>query len=201
MKLFYSPYACSLAPHIVLRELDLPFQLERVDASTRRTETGEDYLAINPKGYVPALRLDSGEILTEAPAIMQYLADAFAPDTLAPLSGSVERARLNGHLNYIAAELHKPLGSLFDGKMPAATRSAVTDVLQQRFSLIEQLLADGRDYLSGPDHTLADIYVFVVWNWAPMVGFEVAPFPKISALAKRIESRPAVQAALRVENE
>ena len=199
MKLFYSPSSCSLSPHIVLRELNLPFTLDRVDPVTKRTESGNDYLAINPKGYVPALELDDGEVLTEGPAITQYLVDSYAPGTLAPLSGTIERARVNSYLTYISAELHKPFGPLFDLGLARDARASIIAYLNRRFALIEQVLADGRAFLTGPGFTLADAYLFVIQRWGPFTGFDLSPFPNIIAHAQRVTARPAVQAALDAE--
>jgi glutathione S-transferase len=199
MKLFYSPSSCSLSPHIVLRELDLPFELERVDPVTKRTQSGNDYLAINPKGYVPALELDDGEVLTEGPAITQYLVDSYAPGTLAPLSGTIERARVNSDLTYISTELHKPFSALFNPAQPPDARAATIAYLNRRFGLIEQVLADGRAFLSGTDFTLADVYLFVIQRWGPFTGFDLSPFPNVLAHAERVMARPAVQRALDAE--
>jgi len=198
MKLFYSPSSCSLSPHIVLRELGLSFTLDRVDPATKRTESGGDYLAINPKGYVPALA-DDGELLTEGPAITQYLVDKYAPGTLAPLSGTIERARVNSHLTYIGTELHKPFGRLFDPALAPDVRSATMVYLNRRFEWVEQLLADGRAFMTGSDFSLADAYLFVIQRWAPLTGFDLSSFPNIIAHAQRIEARPAVRAALEAE--
>ena len=142
MKLFYAPGACSLSPHIVLRELGLPFTLEAVDLKTKKTGSGADFTAINPKGYVPALQLDDGEVLTEGPAITQYLADKHAPGKLAPASGTVERARLNGHLTFIGTELHKGFGPLFNPAITPEARAAAVANLGRKFKLIDQVLAD-----------------------------------------------------------
>ncbi|WP_404713711.1 glutathione transferase GstA [Sphingomonas sp. MMS24-J13] len=199
MKLFYSPSSCSLSPHIVLRELNLAFTLDRVDPATKRTESGADYLAINPKGYVPALELDDGELLTEGPAITQYLVDNYAPGTLAPLSGTIERARLNSHLSYIATELHKTFGRLFDPALAPNARSAAMDYLTRRFAFIEQLLSDGRPFITGADFSLADAYLFVIQRWGSFTGFDISQFPNVVAHAGRVMARPAVQLALDAE--
>ena len=172
MKLFYAPGACSLSPHIVLRELGLPFALEAVDLKTKTTEAGADFAAINPKGYVPALQLDDGEVLTEGAAIVQYLADRHAPGTLAPVAGTVERARLNGHLNFISAELHKGFGPLFNPGLAPEARAAALANLARKLDVAEAALADGRAHLTGPDFTIADAYLFVVLSWAPHLGVD-----------------------------
>ena len=199
MKLFYAPGACSLSPHIVLRELGLPFTLEAVDLKTKRTASGEDFTAINPKGYVPALQLDDGEVLTEGPAITQYLADKHAPGTLAPASGTVERARVNGHLTFIGTELHKGFGPLFNPAITPEARAAAVANLGRKLKLMDQVLADGGPYLTGPDFTVADAYLFVVQSWAPMFGIDLAPFPHLVAFGQRVVARPAVQAAMDAE--
>ena len=199
MKLFYSPSSCSLSPHIVLRELNLSFALDCVDPTTKRSEAGNDYLAINPKGYVPALELDDGELLTEGPAITQYLVDVYAPGTLAPLSGTIERARVNSYLTYIGTELHKPFSRLFDPALTPDARAETTTYLNRRFQFIEQLLADGRKFMTGADFTLPDAYLFVVQRWGSFTNFDLSPFPNVVAHAQRIAARPAVQAALDAE--
>ncbi|MET4272145.1 MULTISPECIES: glutathione transferase GstA [unclassified Bradyrhizobium] len=199
MKLFYSPSSCSLSPHIVLRELDLPFTLDRVDPATKRTESGSDYLTINPKGYVPALELDDGEVLTEGPAITQYLVDRYAPGTLAPLSGTIERARVNSYLTYIGTELHKPFGRLFDPALTPDSRASTVAYLNRRFALIEQELADGQAFLTGSAFTLPDAYLVVIQRWGAFTGFDLSPFPNIVAHAERVMARPAVRLALDAE--
>lgn len=199
MKLFYTPGACSLSPHIVLRELGLPFALEAVDLRTKRTESGADFTAINPKGYVPALELDDGEVLTEGTAIVQYLADRHAPGTLAPVSGTVERARLNGHLNFISAELHKAFGPLFNPAITPEAREAAVANIGAKLDVVERALADGRPYLTGPGFTVADAYLFVVLSWAPKLGVDLARWPRLGEFSRRVGARAAVQAALAAE--
>jgi glutathione S-transferase len=152
MKLFYTAGACSLSPHIVLRELGLPFALEAVDLKTKKTESGADFTVINPKGYVPALQLDDGEVLTEGAAIVQYLADKHSPGTLAPVAGTVERARLNGHLNFISAELHKAFGPLFNPALTPEARDAAVTSISRKLDVVESTLADGRPYRGGRLH-------------------------------------------------
>ena len=199
MKLYYSPGACSLSPHIVLRELGLPFSLESVDLKTKKTEAGADFAAVNPKGYVPALQLDDGEVLTEGAAIVQFLADRHAPGTLAPLAGTVERARLNGHLNFISAELHKAFGPLFNPAITAEGRAAATATIGRKLDSVEATLADGRPYLTGPDFTVADAYLWTVLSWAGHVGVDLAPWPHLGPFVDRVAGRNAVQAALAAE--
>lgn len=199
MKLFYAPGACSLSPHIVLRELDLPFTLEAVDLKTKRTSAGVDFTTINPKGYVPAVQLDDGEVLTEGAAIVQYLADKHAPGTLAPVSGTVERARLNGHLNFISAELHKAFGALFNPALSAEAREAAVANVGRKLDVLETGLDDGRPFLTGTEFTVADAYLFVVLSWAPKLGVDLAGWPRLGALSHKAASRPAVQAAVAAE--
>ena len=199
MKLFYTPGACSLSPHIVLRELGLPFVLEAVDLKTKKTASGADFTAVNPKGYVPALQLDDGEVLTEGAAIVQYLADKHAPGTLAPNGGTVERARLNGHLNFISAELQKAFGPLFNPALAPEAREAAVAHLGRKLDLMEQALADGRPYLTGPSFTVADAYLFVVLSWAPNLGLDLGRWPGLDAFSRRVAARDSVQAATAAE--
>lgn len=199
MKLFYTSGACSLSPHIVLRELELPFSLESVDLKTRKTASGTDFTTLNPKGYVPALQLDDGEVLTEGTAIIQYLADTHAPGKLAPAGGTVERARLNAHLNFIAAELHEAFGPLFHPAITAEAREATLSTISRKLSLMEATFADGRAYLTGPDFSIADAYLFVMLSWANHLGLDLARQPGLVAFSQRVHARPAVQAALAAE--
>jgi glutathione S-transferase len=199
MKLFYTPGACSLSPHIVLRELGLPFALEAVDLKTKKTESGADFTAINPKGYVPALQLDDGEVLTEGAAIVQYLADKHAPGMLAPVAGTVERARLNAHLNFISAEVHKGFGPLFNPAISPEAREAAVANLGRKLDVVEKALADGRPYLTGPGFTVADAYLFVVLSWAPKLGVDLVRWPRLSEFSRRVSVRDAVQAAMATE--
>ncbi len=199
MKLFYARGACSLSPHIVLRELGLPFALESVDLKTKRTASGADFTAINPKGYVPALQLDDGEVLTEGAAIVQYLADKHAPGTLAPLAGTVERARVNGHLNFISAELHKGFVPFFNPALTPEAREAALANLGRKLDVVEGTLTDGRAYLTGPNFTVADAYLFVVLSWAPNLGVDLGRWPHLGAFGRRASARAAVQAAMAAE--
>lgn len=196
MKLYYAPFSCALSPHIVLRELNLPFTLERIDYATRRTETGQDFLAINPKGYVPALQFDDGTLLTEGPAITQYLVDKYGPGSLAPLPGTIERAQVNSYLTYFGTELHKPWSALFNPTITPDERAAVIKKLHRVFALIEDVLADGRPYLTASKVTLADIYLFVLQNWSSFTNVDISRFRGIRAHAERIAARSATQAAI-----
>lgn len=199
MKLYYAPGACSLSPHIVLRELDYDFALERVDAATGKTETGRDFLSINRKGYVPALQLDDGDVLTEGAAIVQYLADGKPEAQLAPAPGTIERVRLQEHLNFIASELHNAFTPLFNSKAAAAEKNAAPDRIARRFDNVEAMLADGRPHLLGEALSVADIYLFVVAGWAGPTGIGLDRWPRLRAHSDRIAARPAVQAAMQAE--
>ena len=197
--LYYTPGACSLAPHIVLREVGAKFDLVAVDLKTHTTKDGKDFYAINPKGYTPALRLENGELLTEGPAITQFLADN-APNTdLAPKSGTIERARLNEWLTFIGTEIHKTYSPLFNPATPDDQKKAAKDKLAGRFGLVEKTLGDGRQYLTGASFGLADAYLFTVVNWSGNVGVDLAPFPKLQAFQVRVAARPHTQAAMKAE--
>lgn len=199
MKLYYAPGACSLSPHIVLRETASAFDLERVDTTTKRTESGENYGEVNPMGYVPALRLDDGHVLTEGAAIVQYLADTHADHGLAPEPGTVARAEMQGHLNFTASELHKAFGPLFDPTADDVVKSAAKTKVARRFDHVESVLSDGRDHLLGAAFTVADAYLFTVANWAIPTGIGLDAWPKLAAFVERVRSRPSVQAALAAE--
>lgn len=199
MKLYYSPGACSLSPHIILREIGAPFEIERVDLATRKTESGADYAAINPKGYVPALKLDDGEVLTEGAAIVQYVADQAPQTGLAPAGGTLPRARMQEHLNFIASELHKAFGPLFSANSSDDAKDAAKVNVAHRFDHVEKSLSDGRSYLLGEAFSVADAYLFVVSNWAKPTGIGLEKWPRLAALVERVASRPAAQAAMRAE--
>ncbi len=196
MKLFYKAGACSLSPHIVLNECGLSYASEAVDLVTKKTETGSDYLAINPKGSVPALLLDDGQILTEGAVIVQFLADRAPEKKLAPPMGSMERYRLMEWLNFIASDLHKTFGPLFNPKVPADAKAVFKDILAARLAAPARVLAD-KPYLMGDAFSVADAYLFTVLNWAPRVGLELPP--SLAAYLTRVAARPAVQATLVAE--
>jgi glutathione S-transferase len=198
MKLYYSPGACSLSPHIVAHELGLPLTLVKVDTKAKRTETGGDFWQINPKGYVPALELDSGEVLTEGPAIVQYLADQKGNTTLAPANGTLARARLQEMLNYITSEIHKSYSPLFSDATPEATQTERKTYLHKRYDFIEKILAK-QPWLLGEHFTVADAYLFTVTRWADFVKLDLSMFPNLLAFQKRVAARPAADAALRAE--
>lgn len=198
MKLYYTPGACSLAPHIVLREAGLVFSLEKVDIATRRTAGGADFLAVSPNGYVPALEIEPGFVLAEGPAIMQLLADKAPAARLAPANGTPERYQLQSWLNFITAEIHKGFSPLFKQAMPADARALFVDGLGQRFDVVERQLAHN-DYLMGAGFTVADAYLFVTTNWAGYLGISLERWPAINAFRERVAARPAVQAAMAAE--
>ena len=198
MKLYFSPGACSLSPHIVANEIGLPIVLERVDTKTKQTAGGADFLAVNPKGYVPALELDNGEVLTEGPAIVQYLADLKPESGIAPENGTLARYRLQEMLGYINSELHKSYSPLFDPTSSAEVRADREAYLRKRYALIEAMLAT-QPFLLGESFSAADAYLFVVTNWAMVVKLDLSGFPKLIEFQKRVVERPAVQDALRSE--
>jgi glutathione S-transferase len=198
MKLYYIPSACSLSPHIVANELGLAIELVKVDPKTKRTEHDEDFLAINPKGYVPVLQLDDGSMLTEGPAIVQYLADLKPEAQLAPANGSMARYRLQEMLGHINSDLHKSYMPLFDPASSDEVRSERMAYLHQRYGLIDAVL--GRTpFLLGEQFTISDAYLFVVTRWAAFVKLDLSPFPNLLAFQARIAGRPAVQAAMHRE--
>ncbi|MBT2338437.1 MULTISPECIES: glutathione transferase GstA [Pseudomonas] len=197
MKLYFAPMACSLSPHIVLRELGLPFELIRVDNKTKRTADGLDFLSINPKGYVAALVLDDGNVLTEGPAIVQYLADQVPGNPLAPANGTWERVRLQEWLNFISTEIHSGCAPLFNADIAESTQAIFRDKLFRRFDYLSQALKQ-QDYLMGR-FGLADSYLFTVLRWLPRFDIEIRDWPVLAAFMERIEARPCVRAALDAE--
>ncbi|MDB6062724.1 MAG: Glutathione S-transferase [Verrucomicrobiaceae bacterium] len=199
MKLFYSTAACSLSPHIVLREAGVKFDLELVDLATHKTANGVDYTTINPKGYVPALLLDNGELLTEGPAIVQYIADQNPQTKLAPAAGTFERVRLQEMLNFISTELHKQFPPLFNPTSTEEDRAAAVEKVQSRLSLLDKQLGDGRSYLFGEQFSVADAYLFVIVNWTFFLKVSISNFPNIGAFYQRVAQRDKVKEALRAE--
>lgn len=198
MKLYYTPGACSLAPHIVSREAGVPVALEKVDLGGKKTAGGADYLAVNPKGYVPALELDDGTVLTEAGAILQYLGDQAAGGGLMPAAGSMARYREVEWITFISSEIHKGYSPLFNPAATDAEKASVKGRLASRLAYADKALA-GREYLLGETFTAADAYLFTVLNWSGMTGVDLAPFPNLQAFQKRVAARPKVQEALRAE--
>jgi glutathione S-transferase len=199
MKLYYSPGACSLSPHIVALEAGIPLALEKVDLKAKTTASGKDYTAIAEKGAVPALELDNGQLLTEGVAIVQYLADLKPEANLAPKNGTFERVRLQETLNYISTEMHKGIGILFRGEAlgPQAVE-AFKGMLPKKFDYLSKQLA-GKQYLTGDQFTVADAYLFTVLNWASMVKVDLAPWPALVAYQARVAARPAVKEAMKAE--
>lgn len=198
MKLYYAPGACSLSPHIVAQELGIPVQLEKVDLAAKKTASGADFWAINPKGYVPALQLDDGEVLTEGPAIVQYLADLKPDAGLAPANGTLPRYRVQAMLNFISTEVHKQFTPLFKPDTPAETRAAQVELLGRRFDLLVKML-NGHQFLFGDRFSVADAYLFTVFNWCHYVKLDTSRWPELQQYQARVAARPAVQAALRAE--
>ena len=197
MKLYYAPGACSLAVHIVLQEAGFDFALEKVDLATHRTESDVDFTTINPKGYVPALVLDDGEMLTEVSAILLFLADR-AEKNLAPPAGSMGRYRLYSWLNFITSELHKSFGPLIKPDTPDEWKTQTKKTLAKRCEYVAAQLA-GKPFLLGDSYAVADAYLFTVLGWARWVQFDLAPWPAINDYLGRVAARPAVQAALKDE--
>jgi glutathione S-transferase len=198
MKLYYSPGACSLSPHIVLLEAGLPFSMEKTNLKSKKTETGADYLTINPKGSVPALQLDDGQVLTEGPAVVQYLADLKPDSGLAPRAGTMERYRLMELLNFISTELHKNFSPLFNPDASADWKKAVTENLAKRFDWLSGYLG-GKKYLTGETFTVADAYLYTVLGWTRHVGIDLTKWPALEAYQSRVGHRPKVQEALKAE--
>jgi glutathione S-transferase len=198
MKLYFSPGACSLSPHIVANEAGIPLTLVKVDTKTKTIARDGDYWEINPKGYVPALELDDGQLLTEGPAIVQYLADLAPAAGLAPANGSFERVRLQEALNYLTSEIHKAYSPLFKDDVLPAVREERLEYLERRYALIEKQL-EGRSYLFGERFTVADAYLFTLTRWARIVKLDLSGFTNLEAFQKRVGSRKAVIAALRAE--
>jgi glutathione S-transferase len=198
MKLYYAPGACSLSPHIVAREAGIDLELQKVDTRTKKMTPEGDFWTVNAKGYVPALRLDDGQVLTEGPVIAQYLADRKPESGLAPANGTMERYRLQEMLGYINSEIHKNYGPLFSADTLPQVRDEKIETLKKRYALVEKQLA-GRDFLFGNRFTVADAYLFTVTNWSGHVKLDLSAFPNLVAFQKRVAARPAVQAAMKAE--
>jgi glutathione S-transferase len=198
MKLYYSPGACSLSPHIALLEAGLPYDLVKVDLKAKKLENGDDYLAINPKGQVPALGLDSGALVTEGPVIVQYIADQAAAKNLAPAHGSDERRQLQEFLGFINGELHKNFSPLFQPMFDDEVKGFFKTRLMGKFKYLDGQLA-GKDYLLGKDFSVADGYLFVMLKWADRMSIDLSEFKNLMAYKDRVAARPQVQAALEKE--
>ncbi|TWC25481.1 glutathione S-transferase [Pseudomonas sp. SJZ085] len=197
MKLYFAPMTCSLSPHIVLRELGLPFELIRVNNKTKATADSHDFRDINPKGYVAALMLDNGQVLTEGPAIVQYLADQVPGNSLAPANGTWERTRLQELLNFITSEIHGGSAPLFNVDIPEPTKEIFRQKLFKRLDYLNNGLMN-KDYLLG-DFGLADAYLFTVLKWLPFFNIDIEKWPKLESFMNRIETRPSVRAAIAAE--
>ncbi len=198
MKLYYSPGACSLSPHIALHEAGLAFEAVPAPTKTHQLPDGTDYYTINPLGYVPLLELDSGERLREGPAIVQYIADQVPQKKLAPANGTLERYRLQEWLTFIGTEVHKGFSPLFNPATPDEFKAATKTKLSQRLAWVDGQLA-GKQYLMGDTFTVADGYLFTVTNWAPRVGVDITGLANLMAYRERVGARPAVQAAMKAE--
>lgn len=198
MKLYFSPGACSLSPHIVLREAGFSFELEKVSLADKKTASGGDYREVNPKGYVPALQLDNGEVLTEGPAIVQYLADKAPEKQLAPEPRTIERYKVVEWLNFISTEIHKGFSPLFKPNTPEETKQISRDTLAARFDFLDKQL-QGKQYLMGNQFSVADAYLFTVLNWTRPMKIDLGRWPAVQAYWQRVGSRPAVREAMLAE--
>jgi glutathione S-transferase len=198
MKLYYSPGACSLAPHIVAREAGLTIDLVKVELATHKTDSGENYFAINPRGYVPALEVD-GELHTEVAALVQYFAERAPQSNLLPPAGTKERFRVNQWLTFLSSELHKTFRPwLWHAETAESTKQAARDKLGLRFAELDKLLAT-QPYLAGDTFTVADAYAFTIVNWSSFLKIDLKPYPNLSAFMTRVAARPKVREALKTE--
>jgi glutathione S-transferase len=195
MKLYYSPGACSLSPHIALLEAGLPYDLVKVDLRAKKLENGDDYLKVNPKGQVPALALDSGELVTEGPVIVQMIADKVSARNLAPARDSAERYKLQEWLTYINSEIHKNIGPMFSPVLSDDAKAFFKDRATGKFKYVDGKLA-GQDYLMGKQFTVADGYMFTMLSWADRMKFDLAGLSNLKAYQARVGARPMVQEAL-----
>jgi glutathione S-transferase len=198
MKLYYSPGACSLSPHIVLRESGLPFELVLASTKTHKLADGTDYYTINPKGYVPLLELDNGERLSEGPAIVQYIADQVPQRALAPANGTMARYRVQEWLNFISSELHKTFSPLFRPTTPEDFKAVLKERIVDRLKWVDTQL-EGRSYLTGESFSVPDAYLFTVTNWCKPVGIDISALKHLGAFMARMAARPAVQEAMKAE--
>ena len=198
MKLFFSPGACSFAPHIVLRESDSAFSLEKVDTARHLTADGTDYYTVNPKGQVPLLVLDDGATLSEGPVIAQYIADQAANTTLMPVAGSLARYRVMEWQNYVTSELHKSFTPLFNASFDLAAKTLHASLLRKKYEWVDSRLAD-TSYLTGEDFTVADAYLFTVTGWAKYVQLDLSELVNLQRFLSRVAARPAVRAAMQAE--
>lgn len=198
MKLYFAPGACSLSPHIALREAGLSFDLDQVDLKAKTTKSGSDYRAINPKGSVPALGLDNGEVLTEAAVIVQYIADQKPAAKLLPAPGTMDRVRVQEWLNYVATEIHKGLSPLFNAKLPGEAKPVLKEGIAAKFDFLSKHL-EPRPFLYGDGFTAADGYLFTILGWTRWLEIDLGRWPVLKSYCERIAARPAVQAAMKAE--
>jgi glutathione S-transferase len=199
MKLYYAPGACSMAPHIVLNELGKKFDLEKVDLRGKKTDSGADFYKVNGKGYVPTLEINAkGDVLTEVATILQYLADKAKATKLLPKAGTMARYRTMESLNFVASELHKGIGGLFNPGMPDDGKKVIKERVSIRLDWLNGLLGK-QNFLTGKSFSVADAYAFVVINWCNMVGIDLAKWKNIQAFMARVGARPSVQAAMKAE--
>jgi glutathione S-transferase len=198
MKLYFSPGACSLSPHIALCEAGLDFELEQVDLRAKQTKSGADFRKVNPKGMVPVLQLDSGDTLTEGPAIVQYIGDQKPASGIVPACGTIERDHLMEWLNFVTSELHKNFTPLFKPTTPDEYKTQARATLAERYAFLNEKLA-GKSYLMGEHFTVADGYAFTITNWTRLQKIDLAPWPHVVAFMERVRARPKVQEALKAE--
>lgn len=198
MRLYYAPGACSLSPHIALREAGLDFELVKVNGKTKTTEHGDDYWKINPYGYVPALQLDDGEVITEGPAIVQYIADQAPQSRLAPANGTLDRTRLQSALGFVNSELHKLIGGLFAPNLSEEAKQATLEKIDTRLSQLAPRL-EGKQWLVNSSFSPADAYLYNVLRWLKHFDVDLKKWPALAAHSERVAARPAVQAALQAE--
>ncbi len=198
MKLYFAPFACSLASHIALREAGLEFQIAKTDLRTKTTADGEDFTTINPKGYVPALKLEDGQVITEGAAVLQYIADLAPASGLAPANGTMDRVRLQEWLGFIATEVHKSYSPLFNPNITPEAREAALSRLSTRYAWIDTQLA-GKTFLMGDTFTVADAYLFVVSNWGGRMGLDLQQWPNVAVWFGNVGKRDAVGAAIQAE--
>lgn len=198
MKLYFAPGACSMAPHIALLETGHTFDLEKVDLATKQTESGEDYIKVNPKGYVPALKLDDDQVLTEAAVTLQYIADQKPESGIAPQAGSIERYRLMESLNFISTEIHKSFGALFNPDITPAHKDHQLALIGKRCGVLSEQL-EGKQYLMGGTFSVADAYLFTVLSWSDVLDVDMSKWPTLTDYMGRIADRPAVKDAMKAE--
>lgn len=199
MKLYYAPGACSMGAHIVLREVGGPFELDRVDLQTKLTEGGRDFRTVNPKGSVPALVTDDGDLVTEGPAIVQFIAESKGARSLVAEPGTIARARVQEMLNFTSSELRSAFGPLFQPGLPDDQRKMHATNVGTKLDWLERVLSDGRSYLAGEVFTVADAYAFAVTGFAYLHRISLDPWPRLSAFMARVAARPAVRSAMQAE--